>query len=82
MGSHHQAGVKHKIRLLWKITVAVYLKNQRLVETNSQQAVLDRKDNRASNVRKREMMKIRAKGKEILEIEESNKIKGKEGKIT
>jgi len=28
------------------------------------------------------MMKIRAKGKEILEIEESNKIKGKEEKIT
>ena len=82
MGSHHQAGVKHKIRLLWKITVAVYLKNRRLVETNYQQAVLDRKDNRASNVRKREMMKIWAKGKEILEIEESNKIKGKEGKIT
>ena len=82
MGSHHQAGGKHKIRLLWKITVAVYLKNRRLVETNSQQAVLDRKDNRASNVRKREMIKIRAKGKEILEIEESNKIKGKEGKIT
>ena len=82
MGSHHQAGVKHKIRLLWKITVAVYLKNRRLVETNSQQAVLDRKDNRASNVRKREMIKIRAEGKEILEIEESNKIKGKEGKIT
>ena len=36
MGSHHQAGVKHKIRLLWKITVAVYLKNRRLVETNYQ----------------------------------------------